>query len=391
LAAVENLLDRNCRVYAAGVDARLKAAPPEVPPGASEYTNKVHADTATVRTGEELNISALRDHLAGKIEGVEDGLEIHQFPGGHSNLTYLLRCSAREYVLRRAPLGPVAPKAHDMAREYRVLAAVHPHFPEAPAVYYLCEDPAVIGAVFFLMERRHGYILRDHIPEPVAAVPDYPARVSEAFIDCMARLHAVDLERHGLLTLGKPEGFVERQVKGWADRWHRAKVEDVPMMDDVIRWLEQRLPASGTPTLVHNDYKLDNVMLDRDSPDRIGAVLDWEMTTVGDPLADVGLTLCYWVWANADDVRAAGIPAITNRPGWFTRDRFIERYEGKTGRDMSGVGYHEVLGIFKLAVIIQQIYVRFHRGQTSDERFREFGGRAKSLVSLAARLAEKYS
>jgi aminoglycoside phosphotransferase (APT) family kinase protein len=240
------------------------------------------------------------------------------------------------------------------------------------------------------MERRHGYIIRDSIPEAVAAMPDYAARVSAGFIDCMARLHSVDLAANGLLSLGKPDGFVERQVHGWTERWQRAKTEDVPAMDTVIAWLEKKLPASGTPSLVHNDYKLDNVMFDRESPDRVGAVLDWEMTTVGDPLADLGLTLCYWVWANADDVRAAGIPAITSQPGWYTREQLVKRYAEKTGRDTRAVGYHEVLGVFKLAVIIQQIYVRYHRGQTHDERFRGFGGRAQALVELAAKLAEKY-
>ncbi len=348
----------------------------------------MHSDTAAVRAGEELNVESLRAYLLGKLEGVESGLWIEQFPGGHSNLTYLVRCGSREYVLRRAPLGPVAPKAHDMAREYRVLNAVHPHFPEAPAVFHLCEDPSVIGAVFFVMERRNGVVLRDRVPAELGGEPDYARRISEAFVDCMARMHAVDLEANGLLALGKPDGFVERQVKGWAERWHRAKTEEVPEMDALIGWLEQRIPASGAPTLVHNDFKLDNVMLA--SPDRIAAVLDWEMTTVGDPMADLGLTICYWAWANGDEVRTAGIPAITLQPGWFTRDEFIERYAKRTGRDVSSIGYHEVLGVFKLAVIVQQIYVRFHRGQTNDERFREFGGRARALIRLAATLAERH-
>jgi aminoglycoside phosphotransferase (APT) family kinase protein len=352
------------------------------------YTDTVQGDTAVVRTGEEIDAAALDSYLRGSIEGAGPGLTIEQFPGGHSNLTYLVRCGGLEYVLRRAPLGPVAPKAHDMEREYRVLAAVHPHFPEAPRVYHLCEDAGVIGAVFFLMERRHGYIIRDHIPDAIAAVQDYPRAISEAFIDCMARLHGIEIESHGLRALGKPEGFVERQVRGWAERWHAAKTEEIADMDDVIRWLAAHIPASGQPTLVHNDYKLDNIMLR--SANEVEAVLDWEMATVGDPLADLGLTICYWCWANAPEVRAAGIPAITSLPGWYTRDQFIERYARKTGRDVSAVGYYEVLGVFKLAVIIQQIYVRFHRGQTHDERFREFGGRARALVELAASLAERH-
>ena len=208
-------------------------------------------DTSAVRRGEELNASALADYLRGKIEGVEHGITVEQFPGGHSNLTYLLKISstgtpacASEYVLRRGPLGPVAPKAHDMAREFHVLHAVHPHFPEAPNVYHLCEDPSVIGAVFFVMERRRGVILRNKIPAELEAIPDYPRRISEAFIDCLVRLHAIDVSATRLIALGKPEGFVERQLRGWTDRWNRAKTEDLPQMDRVIQWLAQNLPPS---------------------------------------------------------------------------------------------------------------------------------------------------
>jgi aminoglycoside phosphotransferase (APT) family kinase protein len=351
----------------------------------------VHLDTAPVRPGEDLNLASLADFLRGKIEGAERGITVEQFPSGHSNLTYLLRIDGREYVLRRGPLGPVAPKAHDMAREFRVLQRVHPHFPEAPDVDYLCEDPAVQGAVFFLMERRHGVILRDAVPPELAKAPNYPQQVSEAFIDCLIRLHAIDVAKTGLIALGKPEGFLERQVQGWADRWNRAKTDELPKMDDVIRWLADRRPPSPPPTLVHNDYKLDNVMLRAGSVDRIEAVLDWEMATVGDPLADLGLTLCYWAWAEAPQPGGGAVPALTSQPGWYTRDQFVQRYAEGTGRDVSRIGYYEVLGIFKLAVILQQIYYRFRRGQTQDARFQDFGGRVRGLVELGAELMGRLS
>jgi aminoglycoside phosphotransferase (APT) family kinase protein len=350
----------------------------------------MRGDTAAVRAGEELNSAALAEYLQDKIEGAESGVEIEQFPGGHSNLTYLLRAGGREYVLRRGPLGPVAPKAHDMAREYRVLHAVHPHFPEAPRVYHLCEDPSVIGAVFFLMERRHGVILRERAPGEIGAVPDHAQRISRAFVDCLARLHGIDIDANGLVTLGKPEGFVERQVHGWSDRWRRAQTTELPAIDDVIRWLSKNIPPPNPPRLIHNDYKLDNIMLAGAGGDRIEAVLDWEMATVGEPLADLGLTLCYWSWASAPEVRTAGISSITSQPGWFTREELIERYAEKTGYDMGRISYYEVLGVFKLAVIIQQIYFRFWRGQTSDERFRDFGERARGLAELAASMVERF-
>ncbi len=351
--------------------------------------NTSPSDTAPVRSGEELNLAALGNWLSGKIAGADRGITVEQFPSGHSNLTYLLRIGEREFVLRRGPLGPVAPKAHDMAREFRVLQAVHPYFSEAPEVFHLCEDPFVLGAVFFLMERRHGLVLRDEIPPQLASLPHYAQRVSEAFIDSMVKLHSIDVVNYGLLALGKPEGFLERQVLGWSERWDRAKTDQVPRMDRVIQWLRDRRPHSPPPTLVHNDYKLDNVMLRLDAIDRVEAVLDWEMATVGDPLADLGLTLCYWVWADAPQLRARGMHALTSQPGWYTRDQFLERYAQRTGRDLSGIGYYEVLGVFKLAVILQQIYYRFRCGQTQDARFQDFGERVRALVDLAESLTGK--
>lgn len=330
------------------------------------------------RPGEELNVEALSQYLGADVV-------VSQFPSGHSNLTYLIAAGSQEYVLRRGPLGPVPPKAHDMAREFHVLQAVHPHFPEAPKVFRLCEDASVIGAVFFLMERRQGHVLRSSIPPEIAQVAGYPAQISETFIQCLVRLHAV----RGLEALGKPEGFLERQVEGWAERWQRAKTEEVGEMDAVIRWLRDQRPVSGAATLVHNDYKLDNVMLPLSGLDRIEAVLDWEMTTVGDPLADLGLTLCYWSWAHTLELRGPVAPSITGQPGWYTREQMIHRYAELSGRDVTRISYYEVLGIFKLAVILQQIYFRFRRGQTTDARFEDFGKRVAALVRVAARLAEQ--
>jgi aminoglycoside phosphotransferase (APT) family kinase protein len=340
------------------------------------------ADTAAVRAGEELNRAALAGYLVDKIEGGAS-LTIEQFPGGHSNLTYMLRTPAREYVLRRGPLGPVAPKAHDMAREYMVLKAVHPVFAAAPEVFHLCEDTSIIGAVFFVMERRHGIVVRDHIPPELAAFVNYPARVSQGFVDCLVELHSVDIEQHGLVSLGKPTGFLERQVRGWFERWKGAKTQEIALMDRLIQWLTDHLPISPPATLVHNDFKLDNLMLDANDPGRIEAVLDWEMATVGDPLVDLGLILCYWSQPSDPGGTKA---SLTSQPGWFTRDELIGRYAERTGRDLSLINYYEVFALFKLAVVLQQIYVRFHRGQTQDERFRHFDKRVHNLIQQAAAL-----
>jgi len=343
-------------------------------------------DFTPVREGEQIDTEALAGYLRGRLPGVESGLTVRQFPGGHSNLTYLLDAGGKEYVLRRPPLGPVAPKAHDMAREYNVLGAVHPLFPPAPRVFLLCDDPAVIGAVFFVMERRRGLVLRREVPAPHANDPHFARRVSEAFVDCLASLHAVDI---GQAMLGKPAGFLARQVSGWAERWQRAQTETLPQMDQLIAWLTRRLPESPPPTLVHNDYKLDNIMLDARDPSRVEAVLDWEMATAGDPLVDLGCVMCYWPEAGDPAVRRDALSSITTLPGWFTRAQLVERYARVTGRDVSRLGYYEVFGIFKIAVVLQQIYFRYVRGQTHDERFRHFGDRVRGLVEVAAEVAER--
>jgi len=341
-------------------------------------------DFAPVREGEQIDTQALAGYLRDRLEGVESGVTVRQFPGGHSNLTYLLEAGGREYVLRRPPLGPVAPKAHDMAREYNVLRAVHPYFAQAPRAFLLCDDPSVIGAIFFIMERRRGLVLRREIPRQFAGDPDFGRRVSEAFVDCLAALHAVDITQ---VMLGKPAGFLQRQVSGWAERWQRAQTEALPQMDQLIRWLADRLPESPPPTLVHNDYKLDNVMLDATDSGRVEAVLDWEMTTAGDPLVDLGCVLCYWPEAGDPPARREALSNITTLPGWLTRARLVERYARTTGRDVSGLGYYEVFGIFKVAVVLQQIYFRYHRGQTRDERFRNFDERVRGLVEVAVEVA----
>ena len=346
-------------------------------------------EVAPIRTGEEIDARALSEYLHGKVPGAEPGVTIEQFPGGHSNLTYLVRAGDREYVLRRPPLGPVAPKAHDMAREFRVLEAVYPVFPPAPKVFLVCEDPAVIGATFFLMERRAGVVLRSDIPSKFAHDPAFPRKASQGFIDCLAQLHSIDIEQHGLSTLGRPEGFLERQVRGWTERWGRAKTEEITGMDRLLTWLADRLPESPPPTLVHNDFKLDNIMLDARDPGRVEAVLDWEMATVGDPLVDVGCTLCYWTQAGDPAMRGGSLSGITAGPGWLTRAELVERYAKKAGRDVSSLGYYEVFGLFKLGVILQQIYFRYHRGQTRDERFRDFDLRVRGLMHAAMELSEQ--
>ena len=356
-------------------------------------------DSTTVRVGEELDLAALdsylREHLSAQSSEFEPtaAIEIKQFPGGHSNLTYLVRYADREFVLRRPPIGPVAPTAHDMPREFKLLSVINPHFPLAPKPVLLCEDNSIIGVPFYLMERRRGLIVRFKVPARIGENLDLRRRLSESVVDTLVALHAVDIQSSGIVQVGKPSGFVARQVRGWADRWQRSKTGELAEMDQVIEWLVDRIPADidTEAAIVHNDFKLDNIMLDEDDPSRVVAVLDWEMCTVGDPLVDVGLFLSYWTMkgADSDAGQNSSLRAVTNGPGWLTREEIIKRYESKTGRDLSHIVFYETFARFKVAVVIQQIYFRYVQGQTHDERFRNFDGLAQELSREALELAEQ--
>jgi aminoglycoside phosphotransferase (APT) family kinase protein len=356
-------------------------------------------DSTAVRAGEELDLAALGRYLREQLPVLSSQsdanatLEITQFPGGHSNLTYLVSYGDWEFVLRRPPIGPVAPTAHDMPREYKLLSVINPHFPLAPKPLLLCEDSSIIGAPFYLMERRRGQIVRSKVPEPIGNDLVLRRRLSENVVDTLVALHAVDIHTTSIAQIGKPEGFVSRQVRGWADRWQRSKTSELAEMEEVVEWLVNRIPAdtgSGA-TIVHNDFKLDNIMLDNEDPTRVIAVLDWEMCTVGDPLIDVGLLLSYWTMKGADNDadQNSSLRAITNGPGWLTREEIIERYEAATGRDLSRIVFYETFARFKVAVVIQQIYFRYVKGQTGDERFQSFDQLVSELTLEALELAQR--
>ena len=350
-------------------------------------------DTRPVRSTEQLEWPRLerwlREHLTGcDIPGLDlaEPMQVEQFPGGHSNLTYHLRFGEAELVMRRPPFGPLPPTAHDMAREYRWLSAVHPVFALAPRVYALCEDLTVLGSVFYVMERRHGIVVRNQEPPQIADQPEVRKRVGLALVDALADLHAVDIDRGGLTHLGKPTGFVERQVRGWTDRWHRSQTSHMPEMDRLATWLIAHLPPNPErPTIVHGDFKLDNLMLDAREPSRLVGVFDWEMAALGDPLVDVGIVLAYWV-PNAPPEQHDALTTVTTLPGWITPAELVERYAETSGRDLSTLRFFEVFALFKIAVVIQQIYYRYVRGQTDDPRFANFGERVTFLARRATAL-----
>lgn len=344
------------------------------------------AELIDPRPGEEVEITRLEPYLRRHLPAADGPFALRQFAGGHANLTYLARFGGNEYVLRRPPLGPVAPSAHDMQREHRVLAALPDVFALAPRSYLYCGDSAIIGAPFHVMERRHGIVIRGDLPERFGDDRALARRIGEMIVDTIAALHAADPAQAGLGDLGHPDGYARRQLDGWTQRWHAAKDRDLPRIDEMIAWLYRYLPAPRQVAFVHNDFKLDNLLVDADDPGRAVAVLDWDMLTRGDPLMDLGYMLNFWSEAG-DDPRwrqAAAMP--TWRPGFPVRAEAAERYARITGFACGDVRWYHVFGVFKLAGILQQIYIRYLRGQTHDPRFACFGERVAVLADKGCAL-----
>lgn len=355
--------------------------------------NKVHPDTHPVRKSEQLDWRRLDEFLRPRLREIfvaefdeNASLVVEQFGGGNSNLTYLLRFGNQEFVLRRPPFGKLPPRAHDMAREFRVLEKLNPVYPLAPRPFLLCEDAEVAGATFYLMERRRGLIVQHREPPEIAGQPEIRKRISAALVDKLADLHLVDAAESGLLALGKPVGFVERQVRGWTERWRNSQTEEIPMMDELANWLTKNLPAEPTRySFLHGDFKLDNAMLDRQDVGRITAVLDWEMSAPGDALVDLGILLGYWVYAGQKS-KTLRFSSVTNRAGWFEREEIIERYQARTNFSLNNLRYFEVFANFKNAVVAQQIFYRYQNNQTDDARFADFDQAVAELARLAAEL-----
>ena len=345
------------------------------------------SETVDVRKGEDFDLGAVERYLREYIEDLPDGeLEVSQFPSGASNLTYLLKISDWEGVLRRPPLGPVPPKAHDMGRESGILSKLGAVYPLAPRPYFFCEDEAVIGAPFYVMERRTGTVLDDSFPDGLEPAEELCRGISRTVVDTLVRLHAVDFEVAGLGDLGKPEGFLERQTEAWISRYDKAKTEDIEEVGPLTEWLARDVPESPPPTVIHNDYKLNNLVLDPEDLTEVRAVLDWEMATLGDPLFDFAVSLSYWIEPDDPDELKAVMPTVTVTPGFMTRKELIDRYAEQSGRDLAEMHWYVVFGYFKLAAILQQIFARWKNGQTEDERFADFGERVRTLILHAENL-----
>jgi aminoglycoside phosphotransferase (APT) family kinase protein len=320
----------------------------------------------TVREGEEINNPQFLSFLKERLADYPGKIKILQFPGGYSNLTYLIKKGSSEFVLRKPPLGANIKSAHDMGREFKVLSLLQRSYDKIPAPICFYEENDLLGAPFYMMERVKGLILRNKVPNGLSMTNDSFRKLSENTIDNLAKLHQIDIQATGLSDLGKPEGYVQRQVEGWIKRYFNAETDVIKAMNETAIWMQANIPPDATPTLIHNDYKYDNLVLDPESLE-IKALLDWEMATVGDPLMDLGTSLGYW--AEQNDSPALKSFGLTGHEGNLNRQELVERYAKTSGRKAEHIVFYYVFGCFKIAVIAQQIYARFKKGLSRDPRF----------------------
>lgn len=342
-----------------------------------------------VRDEDSFDVAAAHAWLAAHLPEL-DGTEppqVRQFTGGASNLTYLLRYPERELVLRRPPRGTRAASAHDMGREVLVQQRLAPHLDVVPRVLAFCPDASVIGSEFYVMERIRGTILRRDLPPGLDLDTAGARALGETVVDTLADLHGVDVERAGLARLGRGPGYVRRQVEGWSRRYRAALTDDVPDGETVMAWLAKRQPDDVAARLIHGDWRLDNLVLDLSGTPRVVGVLDWEMATVGDPLMDLGAAMAYWITADDEPAYALLRPQPTHLPGIPTREQVVRRYLARTGLPLDGWTFYEVYGLFRLAVILQQIWARYRAGQTTNPAFAQFGLGVQILVERATGLA----
>lgn len=325
--------------------------------------------TIDVRPGDELPIATLETYFKSQIPDFENITEVRQFPGGFSNLTYLVVNNLGAWVLRRPPRGAKIKSAHDMGREFRILSALQPVYGRIPKPIHYCEDESVMGCAFYVMEQVTGLILRNRPPKKVDLSPPRMRKISEAVVDNLSLLHQINVKDTKLEHLGNPEGYVKRQVEGWIRRYQRAQTDDIDAMTKVAEWMLANQPADGCPGIIHNDYKYDNLVLDQSNPACILAVLDWEMATLGDTRMDLGTSLAYWTEPAEAKVMELSAGNLTWLPGNLNRAEVVERYQENTRHELQNVLFYYVFGAFKIGVIVQQIYHRWKQGHSSDPRF----------------------
>ena len=346
--------------------------------------------TAPIREGEELDVAKLEPYLRKELNRPDGAFALEQFPGGHSNLTYMAKLGDLEMVIRRPPFGSKVKSAHDMGREYTVLSHIHDIYGPAPEPLLYCEDESVIGAKFYAMERIRGVIFRAVKPNGLDLTPETVRGACIGLAENLADLHALDWKKAGLDGLRKDGSFVERQVLGWIKRYAGSQTDDIPNLDRAFAWCKEHLPAETGACLIHNDYKFDNVILDGQDITKVIGVLDWEMATIGDPLMDLGTSIGYWENPGEEGISTSRC-FLMKEPGSITRKEFVEAYANRTGRDVPDLHWYYVFAIAKLAVILQQIYYRYHQGLTKDERFAPMIEMVKLLGEKAARVIDEDS
>ncbi len=338
-------------------------------------------------TPDGVDLERLRSFFSEHVPGAADGpLRASLIAGGRSNLTYAVDDGTTTWVLRRPPLGHVLPTAHDMVREYRVMSALAGTDVPVPVTVALCEDTAVNDAPFYVMEWVEGIIYRDSASLAGLSASD-AARASEALVDVLAAIHAVDYRAVGLSEFGRPDGFLERQVRRWGEQWERSKTRELPAVDELARRLRNALPVSGPPAIVHGDYRLDNTMMSATDPGTIVAVLDWEMSTLGDPLADLGLFLLYWGHDDAQIIATGA--AIEEQAGFLGRDEVVERYASVSGRSVDQLDWYQVFAAYKLAIIVEGINARYQMGKTLGDGFEAMGAMVAGLIDGALEQADQ--
>ena len=347
-------------------------------------------EVAPVRAGEELDWPRLEAYLRAQLPELSGPFEVLQFPNGSANLTYLVAFGDHRLVVRRPPFGQLAPGAHDMRREFRAVHALSQHFDRAPLGYLFCDDHAIIGSDFLVVEYRSGVVVWDHVPASMAHHPDVARRIGMAVVDALADLHLLDADQVGLGDLGRPSGFVERQVSGWRKRWELVDTGRVPQMRAVGERLAATMPSRATRvSVLHNDYKIDNCQFRPGDPDRVHSIFDWDMATLGEPLVDLGVLLNYWPDpADVDGDRPLHVPGL-ERLGLPSRAEVVERYAARTGLAVHDVPWYEAFATWKTCVVLEQLYQRFVRGESTDPRMAERGAPVAALAERAGRLLDR--
>ncbi len=335
----------------------------------------------TKQSLEEINWTELDNFVKSNIPELSSfSMTVKQFTAGYSNLTYLLSFGDNEMVLRRPPFGYIPPKAHDMEREYRILTKIHPIFPLAPKPLLYQLDPNIMDKHFYIMEKKQGVVLDDHIPDCYAQIANVGEQISTTFVDTLVQLHDIDYQQAGLNELGKPEGYLKRQVEGWIKRYEQSTTDNIQLIDELVPWLLDNIPKSPKTTIVHNDFKLNNMMFAASNPSEIVGIFDWEMCTIGDPLVDLGLAIAYWTEPGDAET---GLSAVTNQGGFLSRKEILELYASKSEVDLSNINYYVTFAFFKTAVVLQQLYYRWKIGELQDNRFEKLNVGIYNLLKQA--------